>query len=139
MQTSRIAVASCSARSGSPVDRLVVEHERMQVAVAGVEDARDPQPVLGRELGGAAQHLGQLRPRHDAVLDVVARGDPAHRGERRLAAAPDPRALLGGLGGMELEGAELRGRSRSTAAESSATCAAGPSSSTISTAPAPAG
>ena len=33
--------------------------------------------------------LGQLRARHDAVLHVVVRADPAHRGERRLAAAPD--------------------------------------------------
>ena len=31
---------------GLAFDRLVVEHERMQVAVAGVEDARDPQAVL---------------------------------------------------------------------------------------------
>ena len=106
---------------GLALDRLVVEHERVQVPVAGVEDARDPQPVLGAELGGPPQHLGQLRSRHDAVLDVVARRDPAHRGERRLAAAPDPRALLRRLGRVQLERAEPRQIS-STAADSSATC-----------------
>ena len=107
MQTSRIAVASCLGTLRLALDRLVVEHERVQVAVAGVEDARDAEAVLGAELRGAAQHLGQLRARHDAVLDVVARRDPAHRGERRLAPAPDPRALLRRLGRVELERAEL--------------------------------
>ena len=72
-----------------PRHRLVVEHERVQVAVAGVEDARDPQAVLVAERVDPPQHLGQPRARDDAVLDVVARRDPAHRRERRLAAAPD--------------------------------------------------
>ena len=68
---------------------------------------RDPEPVLGAQLGRAPEHLGQLRSRHDAVLDVVARRDAAHRRERRLAATPDPGALLGRLGGVQPERAEL--------------------------------
>ena len=59
------------ARSASPVDVLVVEDERMEVAVAGMEDIADAEAVLALELGDPAQHLGQLRPRDDAVLDVV--------------------------------------------------------------------
>ena len=43
------------------------------------------------------EHFGQPRARHDAVLDVVVRRDAAHRRERRLASAPDARALLVGL------------------------------------------
>ena len=66
----------------------------MQVAVAGVEHVADAQPDARLERPDAAEHLGQLRPRHDAVLHVVVRRDAAHRGERGLAAAPDPRALL---------------------------------------------
>ena len=32
---------------GLPLDRAVVEHERVEVPVAGVEDVADAQPVLG--------------------------------------------------------------------------------------------
>ena len=44
----------------------------MEIAVTGVEDVADAQTVLGLEPRDLAQHLGQLRARHDAVLDVVA-------------------------------------------------------------------
>ena len=74
-------------------DARVVEHERMEVAVAGVEDVADAQAGSLRELVDAAQHLRQLRARDDAVLHVVVGADPAHRGERRLAPAPDRGAL----------------------------------------------
>src|SRR5207247_1117143 len=69
-------------------DLLVVEDERVEVSVAGVEDVADPEAVLALELGDPAQHLRELRPRDDAVLDVVAARDAAHRGERSLAALP---------------------------------------------------
>ena len=65
----------------------------MQVAVACVEDVADPEAVLARELGDAAQYLGQPRSRHDAVLDVVVRRHPAHRREGALAAEPEEGAL----------------------------------------------
>ena len=65
----------------------------MEVAVAGVEDVADPQPVLASELADPAQHLRQPRPRHDPVLDVVVGRHAAHRGERRLAPAPEQRPL----------------------------------------------
>ena len=73
----------------------VVQHQRVQVAVAGVEHVADPQAVLGLQLADAAQHLGQLRPRDHAVLHVVVGRHAAHRGERGLAALPHQRPLLG--------------------------------------------
>ena len=100
--------ATRSASSASPGTACVVEHERMQVAVARVEDVADPQAVLALELGDPPQHLRQLRPRHDAVLDVVARRDAPHRGERGLAALPDERPL----GGASTRRAAPRRRSR---------------------------
>ena len=82
---------------GLAVDAPVVEDERVQVAVARVEDVADAEPVLLRERVDPAQHLRQLRARHDAVLHVVVGADAAHRGEGRLASAPDGRAV-GGVG-----------------------------------------
>ena len=73
---------------------LVVTDQRMQIAVAGVKDVADAKPRGPLERADARQHLRQPRPRHDAVLDVVVRRDAAHRGECRLAAAPDARALV---------------------------------------------
>ena len=94
---SRISAASCSARSASPCDRGVVEHERVQVAVAGVEHVPDPQAVRGRELLDPAQRLRKARARDDAVLDVVVGAHPAHGGEGGLAAVPE-RGPLGVVG-----------------------------------------
>ncbi len=74
-------------------NRGVVADQRVQVAVAGVKDVADAQPRALREIADAPQHFGQLRPRHDAVLHVVVRRDPSHRGKRRLASFPDPLAL----------------------------------------------
>src|SRR5712692_6771058 len=77
---------------------LVVEDERMEVPVAGVEDVADPQPELFLQLGDPAQHCRQLRPRDDAVLHVVVRADAAHGRERRLAPLPEqgPLVVVGG-------------------------------------------
>ena len=58
-----------------------------------MEDVADAQARGPFELADAVQHLGQPGARHDAVLHVVVRRHPAHRGERRLPALPDPRAL----------------------------------------------
>ena len=73
--------------------RVVVEHQRVQVPVAGVEHVGDPDARLGGQRGDPGQHGPQRGPRHHAVLDDERRADPAHRGERRLAAGPDDRAL----------------------------------------------
>jgi hypothetical protein len=66
----------------------------VQVAVAGVEDVGDDQPVLVAERGDPVEHLRQLRARDHPVLDEVVRRDPAHRRERRLAGLPEALALF---------------------------------------------
>src|SRR5439155_13166671 len=72
---------------------LVEEQERVDVAVAGVEDVADPQAVLGADLAPPPEHVRQLRPRHDPVLRAQARRDPAQRPERLLAALPEQQPL----------------------------------------------
>ena len=89
------------------LDGVVEEHQRVQVAVAGVEDVGHPHAGGAGQLGDGGEHLGQRGARDDAVLDDVVGADPAHRGERGLAALPDQRAV-GGVGGQALlEGAVL--------------------------------
>ena len=78
---------------GLALDPAVVADQRVQVAVAGVEDVGHDQVVLARHLVDPLEHLGQLRARDHAVLDEVVRRDPAHRRERRLAHLPEQRAL----------------------------------------------
>src|SRR5581483_4460130 len=87
------------------LDARVVEDERVQVAVAGVEDVPDAQPVLALQVCDPAEHLRQLRPGDDAVLDVVVARDPPHRRERRLAALPEQSPLPVVGGDAELPGA----------------------------------
>ena len=73
---------------------LVVEHERMNIAIAGVKYVRDAQTVfLARGLD-EAHDLGQFRARHHAVLGKVIGAQPANRAERALAAFPQQRALV---------------------------------------------
>ena len=72
---------------------VVVEHQRVQVPVAGVEHVRDADPGLGGQGGDPGQHRAERGPRHHAVLHDVRRADPADRGERRLAPGPDGRPL----------------------------------------------
>ena len=107
---SRMRPASSSRAFGLALDARVVEHERVEVAVAGVKDVADAKAVLARELVDSPQHLGEPRARHDAVLHVVVGADPAHRGERRLSPPPD-RGAVGRVGREpDLDGAGVRGR-----------------------------
>ena len=77
----------------------VVDEQRVQVAVAGVEHVEHEQVVAGGDL----VHLrpappGSSRPRHHRVVQVVVRLDPGDRAERRLAPLPQqrPLGLVGG-------------------------------------------
>ncbi len=72
---------------------VVIEHQRVQVPVAGVEHVGHPDARLRGHRGDLGQDGAQRRPRHHPVLDDERRADPAHRGERGLAARPDDRAL----------------------------------------------
>ena len=70
----------------------VVEDQRVHVAVAGVKDVGDPQPVGSADFADPPQRLGQPPGRHRAVhADIV--GDAAGRAERRFTALPDLRAF----------------------------------------------
>src|SRR5712691_7371010 len=79
---------------GLALDAGVVEDERVQVAVAGVEDVADAEAVLALQVADPPQHFGQLRAGDDAVLDVVIVRDPAHRREGGLATLPEQRTLV---------------------------------------------
>jgi hypothetical protein len=81
---------------------VVVEHQRVEVPVARVEDVRDANPGLSRQRGDPGQHRAERRPRHHPVLDDVRRADPAHRGERRLAPGPDARPFGRVVGRLDL-------------------------------------
>src|SRR5918994_1814363 len=81
----------------------VVEDERVEVAVARVEDVADAQSVLVREILDAAQHLGEARAWNDAVLHVVVGRDASHRRERRLAPLSEERSVGVGRRRPDLE------------------------------------
>ncbi len=111
MHSSRIAPDSSSAASAWAAIGVVEEHERVQVAVAGVEHVRDSQAGGGRQRADPVKHLVQRGARDDAVLHDVGGADPAHRGERGFAAAPDQRPLAGVGGLPDLERARRPWRS----------------------------
>ena len=66
----------------------------MQVAVAGMKHVGDLKPEAGRHLAHLGQHLGQAAARDGAVHAVVIGRDAADRRKRRLAAQPEPGALV---------------------------------------------
>src|SRR5215211_590740 len=86
---------------------VVVENERMQISVPGVEDVGDPQAVPPGELGDLAQDRRELRARDDAVLDVVVVGDATHSTESGLAGLPEEGAFGVVLGHPDLGGLVL--------------------------------
>jgi hypothetical protein len=63
MQSSRMSEAYCLGLLELARVVRVVEDERVQVAVARVEDVRAAQPVLHRELADAREDLPQSAPR----------------------------------------------------------------------------
>src|SRR5215211_1061130 len=86
---------------------VVVEDERVEVAVTSVEDVGDPQAVLFAKVRYLLQYGPELRARDDPVLNVVVVGDRAHRPERGLAALPEQGTLLVVLGDPYLRGVVL--------------------------------
>ena len=71
---------------------LVEEQDRVDVAVAGMEDVADPRAGgVRRWPRSRAGCRGSLRARHHAVLRAVARRQPADGAERLLAALPQQR------------------------------------------------
>ena len=94
MHSSRIA-APKRLRALRLVGDVGVEHDqRVQVAVAGVEDVGAARArTRFAELGDAREHLRQRAPRDRAVHAEVVGGDAPHRRKRRLAPRPEQQAL----------------------------------------------
>src|ERR1700674_2731431 len=67
----------------------IVEHDGVQIAVAGVENVADLKAVLIADLADAAEGLRKFRTGYDAVEDVIAGGQAAERAESVLAAFPE--------------------------------------------------
>ena len=66
----------------------VVQQQRMQVAVTGMEDVHHQQVVTPRDVVHGVENLGEPRPWHHRVVQVVVRCHLGHRPERRLASLP---------------------------------------------------
>src|SRR6266699_4440461 len=86
----------------------VVENERVEIAVAGMEDVGDGEPIGFGQLAHALEHLRQPRARDGAGHAGIVGRDAADRRERRLAPGPEQEPLL--LGGRDSAG---RGAARS--------------------------
>ena len=83
-------------------DAGVVEDQRVQVAIAGVEDVGHRQAVLLAQRLDAGQRFSQAASWHHAVLHHVLRAEPAHGRERTLAPFPDQQPFGVVLGGTDL-------------------------------------
>ncbi len=90
-------------------DVRVVEDQRVQVAVAGVEDVGDAQAVLARHLLHAVEDEGQLLARDRAVHAQIVGRQAAGGGEGVLAAGPEGQALGLALGHLAVGAAMLAG------------------------------
>src|SRR5207249_6305058 len=73
----------------------IEQDERMEVAVAGMKDVRHAQPMSHARVLYEPQDVWEPSARDDAVLHVIIRREPTHRGERALAARPEPLTIEG--------------------------------------------
>jgi hypothetical protein len=101
--SSRILPPKSSALASSPWRVGVEQDQRMQVAVAGVEDVGHRKAELGAHLADALQHMRQGAARDGAVHAVVVGGEAAHSREGGLASGPEFEALFLALGGANLD------------------------------------
>ncbi len=72
----------------------VVEDERMQVAIAGMEHVGAGKPIFDGQFAHALEHQRQLGARDGAIHAVIIRRDAPDRREGRLAAGPEQQPLL---------------------------------------------
>ena len=83
----------------------VVENERMEIAVTGVENVGDAESGFAAEARDFAHHLRESGAGNDAVLHDVVGRDAAHGGEGGFAAFPDEGAFGFGLCDTNFRGA----------------------------------
>ena len=77
----------------------------MQVAIAGVEDIGDIEPVLFLNLADLDQRLAQATARHYAILHDEVRAEMSNGRKGALATFPDARAFILAIGHADFEGA----------------------------------
>src|SRR5438445_8861053 len=68
---------------------LVVQHQRVQIAIASVEDIGNTQTVGGTDLLEPAQGFGQACTRNHAVMRIIIRTQASYRPERLLTPLPE--------------------------------------------------
>src|SRR5262249_13557187 len=73
---------------------LIEEQNRMDIAIAGVENVDDLNIVFLANLNDSPEDVRQLRPRHDAVLRAITGAQPADRAESLFSAFPKLLPLL---------------------------------------------
>ncbi len=112
----------------------VEQQQRMQVAVAGVEHVHHDQVVTVGDLVDLLEHVGELRPGHDGVVEVVVGRDLGDRPEGRLAALPEQLPLGIGTGEADLGRTVAPPDRRRSRRRRSPTPASSPSTSARSTA-----
>ena len=83
---------------------LVEEHDRVQVAVAGMKDIGDAQLVPSADLGDGAQDLREFGAGDDAVLGDARRGEAAQGADGLLAGGPQVRPVARRLRLADLAG-----------------------------------
>jgi len=88
MQACRISVPASTTAWTWRASRRSKNEQRVQVAVAGVKDVADRQPVIARDAVDRVHDLGQPRPRDARILDVVVGRDAADRAGRTFARRP---------------------------------------------------
>ena len=73
---------------------LIEQEDRVEIAVAGVEDVDDADLVLRADFADAPEDVRQLSARNDAVLRAVAGAEAADRAEGLLAGLPKLQPLF---------------------------------------------
>src|SRR2546423_14835948 len=63
---------------------FIIQDERMDVAIAGVENICDPQPISAAGLLNEFHYFWKFRTRHDSILGEVIRAEPANGSGRAL-------------------------------------------------------
>ena len=117
-----------------------IDHQvDVDVAVAGMAEARDQQPVLATHALDELEELRHAAARHDQVVVDLARRERAQRDTTARGALPRWRRAPRSFAARRTSIAPARGRRRATRSASSSTPAGTPSTSRISIAPVPGG
>src|ERR1700680_3788163 len=74
---------------------VIEQNERVQIAIAGMKNVADGEPVFFRDLLNKPQRRRNLAARHHSVVHVIRRTGASHCSERVLSPLPKPLPLLG--------------------------------------------